>query len=327
VRRFLSAILAVAGAILVPAGPAFAHAGDTTSVSDYRVTVTGLSNPMDGVTVRVVEGGARLELRNDSGRPVEILGYSGEPYLEVRPDGTYENTASPATYLNQTLTGETTVPPAADPTTAPTWRKVSGDTEVRWHDQRTRWTEAALPAEVTAAPDRPHRLREWSVPLRDQVRTFDVQGTLDYEPPPVAWAWWTGAALLGLAVAFLAHRWPRSAGPLALSGGLMTLAYVVTSALDGAGWAGVPILAGLLACAAAWRHPPFYLTLAGFVLAAFAGFGGADVFFAAVVPSAGPGWFPRAAVAVAIGVGGGLAVTGVLRLRAALPEPAPAPAA
>jgi hypothetical protein len=124
VRRLFSAVLALAGTILVPAGPAFAHAGDTTSVSDYRVTVTGLSNPMDGVTVRVVEGGARLELRNDSGRAVEILGYTGEPYLEVRPDGTYENTASPATYLNQTLTGETTVPPAADPTAAPTWRKV-----------------------------------------------------------------------------------------------------------------------------------------------------------------------------------------------------------
>ncbi|GIF40957.1 hypothetical protein [Actinoplanes xinjiangensis] len=320
-RRLLSGILAVAGAILVPAGPASAHAGDTTSVSDYRTTVTGLSNPLDGLTVRVVEGGARLELGNDSGRTIEILGYSGEPYLEVRPDGTFENVNSPATYINQTLGGETPVPATADPTSAPTWRRVSGDTTVRWHDQRTRWTEPAPPPQVTAAPGETHRLREWAVPLRDQVRTFDIQGTLDYEPPPAAWAWWLGSALLGLAVTLLARRWPRSAGPLALLGGLTTGGYVVTSALDGAGWAPVPILAGLLACAAAWRHPPFYLTLSGFILAAFAGFGSADVFFAAVVPSAGPTWIPRIAVACAIGVGAGLALTGVLRLRAATPEP------
>ncbi|MEU4158119.1 hypothetical protein [Actinoplanes sp. NPDC026670] len=320
-RRLLSTILAVAGAILVPATPASAHAGDTTSVSDYRVTVSGLSNPLDGLTVRVVEGGARLELSNDSGRTIEVLGYSGEPYLEIRPDGTYENAGSPATYINQTLGGETPIPPAADPTTAPTWRRVSGDTTVRWHDQRTRWTEPAPPPEVTAAPGRPHRLREWSVPLRDQVRTFEIQGTLDYEPPPAAWAWWLGSALLGLTVAILARRWPRSAGPLAFLGGSITLGYVVTTALDGAGWAPVPILAGLLACAAIWRSPPFYLTLSGFILAAFAGFGSADVFFAAVVPAAGPAWFPRVAVACAIGVGAGLALTGVLRLRAATPSP------
>ena len=323
-RRLLIWLLAVAGAVVAPAGPAFAHAGDTSSVSDYRVTVTGLSRPMDGLTVRVVEGGARLELTNDSGRAIEILGYSGEPYLEVRPDGTYENTGSPATYVNQTLGGDTPVPPVADPTAAPSWRKVSGDTTVRWHDQRTQWTEAALPSEL--APGRPHRLREWAVPLRDQVRTFDIQGTLDYEPPPLAWAWWIGSALLGLAVVLLTSRWPRSAGPVALVGGLTTLGYVVAGALDGAGWAGVPIVAGLLACAAVHRPPPFYLTLAGFVLAAFAGFGSADVFFAAVVPSAGPGWFARAAVAVAVGVGAGLALTGVLRLRAATPEPDPVPA-
>lgn len=325
-RRFLSTILAVAGTVLGPATPAFAHAGDTTSVSDYRITVDGLSSPLDGLTVRAVEGGARLELRNDSGRSIEVLGYSGEPYLEVRPDGTYENVNSPATYLNQTLGGETPLPPAADPTTAPTWRRVSGDTTVRWHDQRTRWTGPVPPAEVSTDPGEPHRLRDWAVPLRDQVRVFEIQGTLDYEPPPVAWAWWLGSALLGLTVALLTRRWPRSAGALALLGGLATLGYVTTTALDGAGLAPVPILAGLLACAAAWRHPPFYLALAGFVLAAFAGFGGADVFFAAVVPSAGPDWFPRAAVAGAIGVGAGLALTGVLRLRATIPSPEPAAA-
>lgn len=311
--RLLLWLLAVAGPAIGPATPAFAHAGDTTSVSHYRVAVTGLSSPLDGLSVRVVEGGARLELSNTSGRTIEVLGYSGEPYLEVRPDGTWENVHSPATYVNQTLGGGTAVPPAADPTSAPAWRRVSGDTTVRWHDQRTQWNEVAVTG------DREQRLREWTVPLRDQVRTFDVQGTLDYVPPPRAWVWWTGAALLAVAVSALSRRWPGSAGPVSAVAGLITLGYVGAGVLDGGGWAAVPIAAGLLACAAVHRPAPFLLTLAGFVLAAFAGFGSADVFFAAVVPSAGPGWFARLAVAVAIGAGAGLAFTGVLRMRAAIP--------
>ncbi|WP_328465991.1 hypothetical protein OHA21_45025 [Actinoplanes sp. NBC_00393] len=319
-RRLLAMILAVAGAVLAPATPAFAHTGDTEGVSSYRITVTGLSSPLDGLTVKVVEGGARLELRNETGRPIEILGYSGEPYLEVRPDGTYENVNSPATYLNETLTGDSALPASADPTAAPAWRRVSGDTTVRWHDQRTQWQEAGLPPQVAADPDSEHRVREWVVPLREQTRTFEIQGTLDYEPPPTAWAWWTGAALLAVAVTLLAMRWPGSVAPLTLFAGTTTLWYALSRILDGGGWFGVPVIAGLLACAAAYRHPPFYLALSGFVLAAFAGFGSADVFTASVVPAVGPGWLARAAVTVAIGAGAGLALTGVLRLRALTPR-------
>jgi len=327
VKRLLLALLAVAGTIAGPATPAFAHAGDTTGVGPYRTAVTAISAPIDGLTVRVVEGGARLELSNNTGRPIEVLGYSGEPYLEIRPDGTYQNTSSPATYLNETVAGETPLPPGADPTAAPTWRLLSTGTTVRWHDQRTRWLEGGLPPQAAADPDSRHRLRDWVVPLRDQARTFEVQGTLDYEPPPRAWAWLLGAALLGLAVTVLARRWPASVRPVALIAGLTIIGYALARALDGGGWSGVMILVGLLTCAAAYRHPPFYLALAGFVLAAFAGFGNSDVFMGAVVPAAGPGWLARIAVMIAIGVGAGLALTGVLRLRDAVPAASETPAA
>ncbi|MEV6299648.1 hypothetical protein AB0M02_09615 [Actinoplanes sp. NPDC051861] len=325
-RRFLPVLFAVAGAILAPATPAFAHTGDTDGVSSYRVMVTGLSTPADGLSVRVVEGGARLELRNDTGRAIEVLGYSGEPYLEIRPDGTYQNVSSPAAYVNETLNGDTPLPAGADPTLAPSWRKISSGTTARWHDQRTQWREAGLPAQAAAEPGREHRISEWVVPLRDQTRTFEIQGTLDYEPAPREWAWWAGAALLGVAVALLAQRFPASVRPVALFGGLTTMAYATTRALDGGSWSGVLILAGLLACAASFRHPPFFLALSGFVLAAFAGFGSADVFSAPVLPVVGPGWLARTAVLVAIGAGAGLALTGILRLRAITPAPAqPAP--
>ncbi len=324
-RRFL-VTLVVAGAVLAPATAAFAHGGEGANVTSYRTTVGGIDSPMDGLTVRTVEGGARLELVNDTGRSIEVLGYSGEPYLELRPDGVYQNTSSPATYVNQTLAGDTPVPATADVTMPPTWQKVSSGTTIRWHDQRTHWLGTARPPQAVADPDHEHRLREWAVPLRDQIRVFEIRGTLDYEPPPMTWAWWAGTALLGLLLTALVRFRSGLVVPLAVVAGLSVFGYAVMRGLDGAGWSGVLLVTGALALGTAWKHPPFFLALSGFVLAAFAGFGSSDAFLAAVVPAVGPGWLARACVAVTIAAGGALALTGLLRMRDAVPEPSPAPA-
>ena len=104
-------LLVLAAALVIwPAAPAFAHGGDAPDATAYRTSITGISSPQEGLTARTVEAGARLELTNETGLPVEVLGYSGEPYLEVRPDGTYENVNSPATYVNETLDGGTALP-------------------------------------------------------------------------------------------------------------------------------------------------------------------------------------------------------------------------
>jgi hypothetical protein len=79
---------------------------------------------------------------------------------------------------------------------------------------------------------------------------------------------------------------------------------------------------GLIALAAAYRHPPFFLALSGACLALFAGFTETGVFSAAVLPAEGPAWLTRAAVSSALGLGAAMSLTGVLRLRAALPAPA-----
>jgi hypothetical protein len=318
----------VAGALVAPATPAFAHAGDVPDATSYRTTVTGLSAQPRGLTVRTVEAGARLELSNSTGRAIEVLGYSGEPYLEVRPDGTYQNVNSPATYLNATLTGDDPVPPGADPTAPPAWRRASSSTTVRWHDQRTHWLSPGLPGAAAADPSHRHRLRDWAVPLRDQARTFEIRGTLDWLPPPATWLWWAGAALLGCAVTALTTRWSGTIGPVALITGATILSYGVTKKLDGlpfplvlATAALVPLAVGILA----FRRPaPFRTALTGALVAVFGGFAEAGVFRAAVVPAAGPAWLARATVLIAIGAGLGLAVTGVQRIRAtATAVPAP----
>jgi hypothetical protein len=312
VRKLL--VLAVAGAVLGPAAPASAHAGEAPDATAYRTTVSGIVPAEAGLTVRTVEAGARLELVNDTGRTVEVLGYSDEPYLEVRPDGTYENVRSPATYLNRTLAGDTPVPATADPAAPPQWRRVSTDTTVKWHDRRTHWTGDDLPPAAAREPSRSHRLRDWVVPLRDQAMTLELRGTLDYLPPPTAWLWWSGALLLAAAVTALGLRSVRAVGALAVGAGAVLLGYAVTRALD-AGVSPVLILAALIAVAAGILRAPFLTALAGAVLAIFGGFADLGVFRAAVVPVAGPGWFARVAVLIAIGVGVGMAATGVLRLR------------
>ncbi|HEV7961182.1 MAG TPA: hypothetical protein VGP57_01465 [Actinoplanes sp.] len=309
-RLALVATAVVVGALAAPATPAFAHGGDTPDATAYRTEVTGISTPEKGLRVRAVEAGARLELVNKTGHAVEILGYSGEPYLEVRPDGTYENTSSPAAYLNQTLAGDTAVPAGADPTAPPTWRRVSTDTTVRWHDQRAHWLSSGLPPQARADPTRSHRLRDWTVPLRTGVRTFEIRGTLDWVPPPKAWAWWLGAALLAVAVTALGLRFTRPIAAVALITGTIIIAYA--SARSG----NLPLLAiSIIAIVAGFRPRPFLLALAGAGLAVFAGFTQAGVFTQAIVPVAGPSWWARTAVLVALGAGLGLAATGVLRLR------------
>jgi hypothetical protein len=116
----------------------------------------------------------------------------------------YENVHSPAVYLNATLTGSATLPPAADPTLPPSWRQASTVPVVRWHDHRSHWMLSTPPPSVAADRSRPQRIRDWVVPLRvGGVSSMEVRGTLDWVPPPAAGVWWVWVVVAGLAVAFL----------------------------------------------------------------------------------------------------------------------------
>ncbi|MEV0328991.1 hypothetical protein AB0H63_21465 [Micromonospora echinospora] len=331
-------------ALLATAAPAAAHGADAPNGSDYRVGVTGLAPGRDGVDVRTVEAGARLELRNRTDRTVTVLGYSGEPYLQVRPDGVYENVRSPATYLNRTLAGETAVPADADPTAEPSWQRVDDEPVARWHDQRALWREAGPPPQVGAAPDREHRVRDWVVPLRDGETAVELRGTLDWVPPPDPYPWWAAVALATLAVGALGlvpagapagRRALVALGALLAVGGLAAVAVAVGRALDsgaeGAGgllvtlvtgqtWA---LITGLGAVAAGgWtltRHAAadFGLALAGACLALFAGVTNAAVLARSVPPLPWPVQPVRLVVTLILVAGAGATLAGVFRLHAA----------
>ncbi|MBQ1027372.1 hypothetical protein [Micromonospora sp. C95] len=252
VGLLLAATVTAVLATAAPA-PALAHGADAPNGTDYRVSVTDAGHP--DLRVRVVEAGARLELTNTGDSPVEVIGYSGEPYLRIGPDGVYENSRSPATYLNRTIVGDSALPAEADPAAEPRWHRVDGGTTARWHDQRALWREAEPPAQVRAAPDREHRVRDWVVPLRGADGPAEIRGTLDWVPPPDAYTWWVVTVVGALAVGALGVL-PAASGPgrralvalggLLIVGGAAAVALAVGRTLDAGAQGLGAVLAGLL---------------------------------------------------------------------------------
>jgi hypothetical protein len=124
------------GSLILGAAPAGAHGVGGLKPTDYEVRLTSIEPRVAGVSIVVVDLGQRLQLTNTSGRDVTVLGYAGEPYLRVGPTGVYENTRSPATYLNQTFQLTTAPPAIADANASPHWERISDGDTVRWHDHR-----------------------------------------------------------------------------------------------------------------------------------------------------------------------------------------------
>lgn len=358
--RVVAALVAVVAALALPA-PAWAHGGGTPDGTSYRTRVTGLSGPLPGVSVRAVEAGARLDLVNNGDGPVQVLGHDGEPYLEIRPDGVFENLRSPAAYRDTGPTGGA-VPAGVDPDAPPDWRRVSDEPRARWHDDRSHWMAADPPPQVSAEPDRTHRIRSWAVPLRTGTTTVEIRGTLDWVPPPNAWLWWSLCLLGAVAVAALGlaparrRRASIALGALCVAAGASVIGYAAGREIDAGATGAVPVLAGLFlsrlwpvlaglgAIAAGLftiraspsggggggpdRGQPsgdFPLALAGVCLALFAGVADAGLFGQGVAPAPFSPTLARAAVALAIAIGAGAAVAGALRLRAAVPGHSPEP--
>jgi hypothetical protein len=178
VRR---ALLLGALAALAVCSAAAAHGGG--GALGFRSKVTRIKPAAAGLSVTVVDYDDRLELRNDTGKPLVILGYEGEPYLAFRGGRVYRNARSPATYLNDDRYGRVRLPAQADPKASPRWRQVSAREAFDWHDHRIHWMSKTLPPKVQASTNKPHHVFDWTVPGRLDGRTLTIAGSLDYKPP------------------------------------------------------------------------------------------------------------------------------------------------
>jgi hypothetical protein len=176
----VAAAVAVATLVVVPA--AAAHGGG--GALGFRSEVQRVSPATPGLAVVVRDYDDRLELRNETGRTITILGYDDEPYLAFRDGRVFRNTRSPATYLNDDRVGNVPLPADADADADPEWEEVAQKELYDWHDHRIHWMSRTLPPKVAAAKDVPHHVFDWTVPGLVDGKRFVIAGTLDYEPPP-----------------------------------------------------------------------------------------------------------------------------------------------
>lgn len=202
----IRALACAASAALLVCPVAVPH-GDGAA-QGFRSTVTGVSPPLPGVTVRVLDGDDQLYLANESGTTLVVLGYEGEPYLLITPEAVFENRRSPAAYLNAERSGDAPVPATADPKAPPRWVETVPFAVAQWHDHRIHWMGASLPSRIAADAGSPRHVFDWKVPVLAGEERHVISGSLDYEPPPAG----------------------RSAGPF-VAGGAVALVVLAGGAL------------------------------------------------------------------------------------------------
>lgn len=336
-RRGAAGVVAalVVGIVGVTAAPAGAHGLGGLTPTNYETTLGSVRPRVPGLHVTVTDLGTKIELTNDGPDEVTVLGYDGEPYLRVGARGVFENTRSPATYLNRSTTIRGAPPKSADAQAAPVWRRVSSSRTARWHDHRAHFMGSDDPPEVARRPDDRHVVDNWVIPMRVGGEEVTARGQIVYVPPPSPWPWIVGAVLITVLVFVLSRTsaW-RTVFVVALA--LLTLTEIVHvvglwdastasfgTKLGESAYSLAGIALGLLALGWIWRKGaesavPIVLVATIFL---FVAGGLADVtsLGSSLVPSTFSAGFARLVVALTLGLGAGLAGAAALRLRPATP--------
>jgi hypothetical protein len=180
----LSAV-ALAGSVLVGAGPAAAHAGDGLA----QPILESMTPTVAGITVEVAFSATyQLIVSNTTSQAVTFLADSGEPFLEIGPGGVRGNFASPTFLDSNVPSGRDTFPPQAKPgaDVPPIWRKLATQPNWGWYDHRLHPTESYISPEMQRA-GKTVVLGRWRVPLRLGDQAGELQGRIEYRPPKGAY--------------------------------------------------------------------------------------------------------------------------------------------
>lgn len=146
----------------------------------YVHRLEGGSRPVPGVDVGLLGGQAvpTVTIRNESGRPLVVLGAGGEPFLRVA-EAVEANLASPTWVQVGRALGRT--PNAvADPAAPPQWETISEGHLASWADFRSRPPDSEPRLPPSAA--RSIEVRRWSIPVRIGDQTAEISGVTDFEP-------------------------------------------------------------------------------------------------------------------------------------------------
>ncbi len=171
------ATLACALAIAALAAPvAEAHEGNP----NFRSEITGFDPATSGLDAQVLNFDDSIQLTNDTGEEIVILGYEGEPYVRISADGTVEvNTNSPAYYLNEDRFAEAPVPDSADPKAEPEWKEVDGTGQFSWHDHRSHYMAQGTPPQVEDESVET-KVFDYEIPIEVGGQPAAIDGTLTW---------------------------------------------------------------------------------------------------------------------------------------------------
>jgi len=331
----------VVGIVGATATPASAHGLGGLSPTNYESVLQSVTRDVAGLHVHLTDLGTKIELTNDGPREVTVLGYDGEPYLRVGPRGVFENTRSPATYLNRSTTITESPPESADAQATPVWRRMSTGTTAAWHDHRAHFMGGDDPPDVIRHPDQRRVVDNWKIPMRVGNEDVTARGQVIYVPPPSPWPWVVGAVLLAALVVVLSRtRAWRTVFTVALAALTLTEIMHVIGLWDAStasfgtklgesAYSLAGIALGLLGLGWIWRKGaesavPIVLVATIFL---FVAGGLADVTSLgnSQIPSTFSAGFARLLVMLTLGLGAGLAVAAALRLRPSAPaKPPPA---
>jgi len=326
----------VLGIVGVNAAPAGAHGLGGLSPTNYETVLRSVTPTVPGLHLHITDLGTKVELTKDGPRDVVVFGYAGEPYLRVGPKGVFENTRSPATYLNRSTTITKSPPKSADARATPVWRRVSNGTTATWHDHRAHFMGGDDPPEVVRHPDQRRVVDNWTIPMRVGTEDVAARGQLIYVPPPSPWPWVVGAVLIAALVVGLSRtRAWRTVFVVALA--LLTLTEILHviglwdastapfgTKLGESAYSLAGIALGLLGLGWIWRkgvESAVPLVLVATIFLFVAG-GLADVtsLGSSQVPSTFSAGVARLLVMLALGLGAGLAVAAAWRLRPSSPS-------
>jgi hypothetical protein len=342
-RRILLVATATLVWLGVAAAPASAHSVSGVSGTNFETTLRSVTPPVPGLTVKVVEVGSRLEVENRTGKELIVLGYKGEPYLRIGPDGVYENRLSPATYLNKSRKGGTPTEAAEKAKVGETdWAKTSSEPLARWHDHRIHWMGNINPPEVRNSPGTRHVIKmsadspQWSVAMRLDNQDVVARGDLIWQPGPSPLPWFALILVSLAAVVVVGRRanWESAlAGVIALllvidvfhvvGLGLAnagTIGFRLTKSITQSPYEPVAWAIGILAIVWLRRGRSDGLALAvvaGLQIALLGGIGDLNALSRTVVPFGFGANLARLVVALSAGLGLGVAAAAVMQLAGA----------
>lgn len=176
----ISGVLVFLILLLLPAA-ATAHQGNP----NFRSEINSIQPERlaEGLTVETYNFDDGVRLINDTGEEVVVIGYDGEPYFRISPEGVVEvNLNSPSYYLNEDRLADVEVPDRADPEARPEWEEVDNSGQFTWHDHRSHYMGSGNPPQVEDESVET-KVFDYTIPLTVGGESVKANGTLTWVGP------------------------------------------------------------------------------------------------------------------------------------------------